>query len=47
MLAWNIVMMYAAKNDCIMVGRPSFTELDMRFDVGMKQRLGKERNSAP
>lgn len=47
MLVWNIVGMYAAKNDCVMVGSPSFSELDLRFDIGMKRRLGMERKMAP
>ena len=47
MLVWNIIGMYAAKNDCVMVGSPTFSALDVRFDVGMKRRLGLERKSAP
>jgi hypothetical protein len=47
MLVWNIIGMYASKNECVMVGNPTFSERDLRFDLGMKRRLGLERKMAP
>ena len=43
---WNLIQMYAARNDAIPQGVES-EPLEMRISIGMKRRLGPPKREAP
>jgi hypothetical protein len=47
LLIWNLIQMYASKNDVVMDSKAVFTGDRLYFSLGMKRRLGTERKDDP
>ena len=46
-LIWNLIQMYAYKNECVIQGKAAFLDDMLVFTIGMKRRLGTERQEDP
>jgi hypothetical protein len=44
---WNLIQMYAAKNDSIIQGKSLFSGTYLVFTVGVKRRMGPPREDDP
>ncbi len=47
MLVWNLLQMYASKNDCIPQGKVSDKDTELVADIAIKRRLGPSKNAHP